>query len=247
MTLIRSVRTGRSILLSCVVPTTAGGGDDRPAWSTSISTASIRTTEACAPPTSRARSRRRPERRTRSSRSTTPPGGRRRTDCRSGASTSTGRHPSCRRSGWAATRTPSSTSPPAGIPSDADLCGYAASCIPQPGGPGLDALSDRLMWRLAYRNDGTRESLVVNHTVDVDGRDREGVRWYEIRDPGGAPVLVQAGTFSPDADNRWYLVRGAAGVCPEAVRPTPCPSAPRAPPDPDSAAPGSAACSPPPR
>ena len=38
---------------------------------------------------------------------------------------------------------------------DSDLCGYARNCIPQPGGTALDTLSDRLMYRLQYRNFGS--------------------------------------------------------------------------------------------
>ncbi|MBI3995090.1 MAG: DUF11 domain-containing protein, partial [Nitrospirae bacterium] len=87
---------------------------------------------------------------------------------------------------------------------DSNMCGYAVNCIPQPGtARKVDAISDRLMYRLAYRNLGTHESLVVNHTVDVDGTNHAGIRWYEIRDPGGAPAIYQQGTFAPDADHRW--------------------------------------------
>ncbi len=46
-------------------------------------------------------------------------------------------------------------------------CG-GGTCIPQPGTTQqLDSLADRLMFRLAYRNFGTYESLVVNHSVTV--------------------------------------------------------------------------------
>ena len=42
------------------------------------------------------------------------------------------------------------------------------SCLPQKDSPdGLDAIPDRLMYRLAYRNFGDHESLVLNHTVNV--------------------------------------------------------------------------------
>ncbi len=85
---------------------------------------------------------------------------------------------------------------------DSNMCGYNP-CIPQPGSaPPLDAISDRLMYRLQYRNFGDHESLVLNHTVDV-GLDHAGIRWYEIRDPNGAPNIYQQGTYAPDADNRW--------------------------------------------
>jgi hypothetical protein len=55
------------------------------------------------------------------------------------------------------------------------------------------------MFRLAYRNFGDHESLVVNHTVA--GGALAGVRWYEIRNPGGAPAVFQQGTIvDPDVD-----------------------------------------------
>ncbi len=89
-------------------------------------------------------------------------------------------------------------------PFDSDLCGYSRNCIPQPGTAAkVDAISDRLMYRLQYRNFGTHEALVVNHTVDVDGADHAGVRWYEIRNPGSVPVIFQQGTYAPDPDHRW--------------------------------------------
>ncbi len=87
---------------------------------------------------------------------------------------------------------------------DPDMCGYILRCIPQPGVPNkLDAISDRLMYRLAYRNFGDHESLIANHTVDTNGADHAGIRWYEIRDPNGAPTIFQQSTFSPDSDHRW--------------------------------------------
>ncbi|MFN2283438.1 MAG: carboxypeptidase-like regulatory domain-containing protein, partial [Anaerolineae bacterium] len=83
------------------------------------------------------------------------------------------------------------------------LCTSTRNCIPQPGTTSkLDAIGDRLMYRLAYRNFGTHESLVVNHTVDAGGN-TAGVRWYEVRDPGGTPVIYQQSTYSPDSNHRW--------------------------------------------
>lgn len=89
-------------------------------------------------------------------------------------------------------------------PFDSDMCDFSRTCIPQPGtGARVDAMADRLMYRLQYRNLGSHESLVVNHTVDVDGTDHAGVRWYEIRSPQAAPFIHQQGTFAPDGNHRW--------------------------------------------
>jgi cell division septation protein DedD len=59
------------------------------------------------------------------------------------------------------------------------------------------------MYRLQYRNFGSYQTLVVNHTVDVNNTDRAGVRWYELRSSGGDWSIYQQGTYSPDNSNRW--------------------------------------------
>jgi len=85
-------------------------------------------------------------------------------------------------------------------------CGGGA-CVPQPGTrEKLDSLGDRLMYRLAYRNRGGIETLVVSHSVKVSGNKKtevDGVRWYELRNPNATPSVFQQGTFSPDATSRW--------------------------------------------
>ena len=81
------------------------------------------------------------------------------------------------------------------------LCN-GGTCVPQPGTTNtVDSLADRLMFRLAYRNFGSHESLVVNHSVTANGVG--GVRWYEIQSPGSTPVVAQQGTFAPDSTYRW--------------------------------------------
>src|SRR5262249_28197150 len=61
---------------------------------------------------------------------------------------------------------------------------------------------DRVMFRLAYRNFGDHESLVVNHAVTAGSS--VGVRWYELRmTGGGTPSVFQQSTFAPDATFRW--------------------------------------------
>src|SRR5215472_16505782 len=81
-------------------------------------------------------------------------------------------------------------------------CLSTQDCIPQPATTqNVDALADRLMYRLGYRNFGDHESLVANHTV-LSGTNT-AVRWYEVRSPNGAPTVYQQGTFAPDTDNRW--------------------------------------------
>jgi hypothetical protein len=75
-------------------------------------------------------------------------------------------------------------------------------CVPQPGtSQKLDSLGDRLMYRLAYRNFGDHESLVVAHSVALTARG--GMRWYEIRSPNTAPTVYQQSTYAPDNTWRW--------------------------------------------
>jgi hypothetical protein len=90
-------------------------------------------------------------------------------------------------------------------PFDPDLCvATRERCIPQPGtGIKLESLSDRLMYRLQYRNFGTYRAMVTNHTVDVDGSGHAGIRWYELRNTGAGWSIYQQGTWSPDASHRW--------------------------------------------
>ncbi|MBZ5641053.1 MAG: hypothetical protein LAO51_20120, partial [Acidobacteriia bacterium] len=101
----------------------------------------------------------------------------------------------------------------AGLPFNSDLCGYSSSCIPLPGGHSVDPFSDRLMWHLAYRNFVSHEALTANHTVDVDGLDHAGVRWYEIRGlDASVPFVFQAGTVAPDGDHRWMASLATDGA-----------------------------------
>jgi hypothetical protein len=83
------------------------------------------------------------------------------------------------------------------VPAYTDACATTGDCIVQPSpGEKLDALGDRLMFRLSYRNFGSYESLLANHSVKPGGTGNavSGVRWYEIRSPGGTPVVFQKGT-----------------------------------------------------
>jgi hypothetical protein len=83
------------------------------------------------------------------------------------------------------------------------LCPNTRSCVPQPPpGEKVDAFSDGLMNRLAYRNFGDHEALVASHTVDK-GASVAGARWYEIRNPGGTPTAFQQGTFALGSTHIW--------------------------------------------
>jgi hypothetical protein len=87
--------------------------------------------------------------------------------------------------------------PPAGTPNVFAEVDDPSGVLLQKGGPqGLDVLGDRLMFRLAYRNFGDHESLVLNHSVKVDTR--VGIRWYEVRNSIRGPQVYQQGTYAPD-------------------------------------------------
>ena len=84
------------------------------------------------------------------------------------------------------------------------------ACIPQSGvSQKLDSLADRLMFRLAYRNFGDHEALVVTHSVNPSTSKSpksasSAVRWYEIRNPGATtPTVFQQSTYAPDTSYRW--------------------------------------------
>jgi len=87
------------------------------------------------------------------------------------------------------------------------LCLFRRLCIPQPGSilNRVDVIADRLMFRLQYRNFGTHQSLVANHTVNVGNRvfKKAAIRWYELRQSGSGWGILQQGTYAPDADHRW--------------------------------------------
>ena len=89
-----------------------------------------------------------------------------------------------------------------GVAAFTPLCSATGTCVPQPSpGNTIDSLGDRLMYRLAYRNFGSHESLVVSHSV-VAGSS-SGVRWYEIQKPQRNSGVAQQSTYAPDTAYRW--------------------------------------------
>ncbi len=104
---------------------------------------------------------------------------------------------------------------------DSEVCtGYSRNCIPQPGTTRkLDAIADRLMYRIQFRNfavdtpavgEPAHFTLVTNHTVDVNQDPTNvnyhaGVRWYELRSTDGGATwgVYQQGDLAPNAQHRW--------------------------------------------
>jgi len=99
------------------------------------------------------------------------------------------------------------------VPSFSLACG-GGGCIPQPSpGEQVESLGDRLLFRLAYRNFGDHESMVLTHAV-TPGKNSTAVsamRWYELRSTpsGGTFSLYQAGTFQDKSTSLWM---GAVGM-----------------------------------
>ncbi len=87
-------------------------------------------------------------------------------------------------------------------------CGAASiyACVPQLNSPeAVDALGDRLMMQLQYRNFNGTETLWMNHTVAATANvgSPTGVRWYQVCNPNGTPFIRQQSTFQPDTNYRW--------------------------------------------
>jgi hypothetical protein len=97
-------------------------------------------------------------------------------------------------------------------PTDLGVAAFNLACesnscdrVPDKSGTNLDSLGDRLMYRLAYRNLGSYEVMVVNHTVVPDGSNSTAVRWYELRKQSSDDwfSVANEGTFAPDSKSRW--------------------------------------------
>jgi uncharacterized repeat protein (TIGR01451 family) len=86
-------------------------------------------------------------------------------------------------------------------PFDSTTCGYVfpTDCVPQPGTAQLiTAIPLGPMFRFPYRNFGTHEVLAGNFTVDADGNDGVGIRWFILERSGGSPwAVVNEGTYAP--------------------------------------------------
>ena len=74
------------------------------------------------------------------------------------------------------------------------------NCASSPGAQGYDVISNRIMHKPGFRNFGTHQSIVANHTVDVNGNGLAGIRWYELRNTTGWN-LYQQGSYAPQAQS----------------------------------------------
>ncbi|WP_421949016.1 T9SS type A sorting domain-containing protein [Phaeodactylibacter xiamenensis] len=98
-----------------------------------------------------------------------------------------------------------------GAPFDAEICpnGSFFDCIEQPNGQLVDGLKDIILHRVPYLNFGSHESILLHFAVDVDGMDRAGLRWMELRKNSNSDwSIYQEGTYSKDDG----LSRFAGGI-----------------------------------
>jgi hypothetical protein len=93
---------------------------------------------------------------------------------------------------------------------DSKLCGLTSfACIKQPGTTNtLDPLRETVMFKAPMRVFDDHQSLLLALSTDIDGADRSGVRWIELRRNSGeiTPTWTkyQEGTYAPGANtSRW--------------------------------------------
>jgi hypothetical protein len=86
-----------------------------------------------------------------------------------------------------------------------NLQSAGGACIPQTGTTQmLNSYGDRVMYRLAYRNLGSYQSLLINHAINTESSsNNSGIRWYELQNTGSGFTLYQQGTYAPDSNFRW--------------------------------------------
>lgn len=89
--------------------------------------------------------------------------------------------------------------------------GGIRDCVPQPNTTAtVDALSNRSMMQLKYRNFGSYAAMVFNQTIDVSGsipgllgftpaNEVAGIRWYQLTKLSANWTIGQQGTFAPQA------------------------------------------------
>ena len=76
--------------------------------------------------------------------------------------------------------------------------------IEQPGTTArLDGVPGAFMYRAQYTEWDTHNTILLNHTVDVDATNHAGIRWYELRETSGTWGIHQEGTYAPDDQSRW--------------------------------------------
>ncbi len=93
---------------------------------------------------------------------------------------------------------------------DSKLCGLTSfTCIAQPNTTNrLDPLRETVMFKAPMRIFETHQAMVLSLSTDVNGADRAGVRWIELRRDSGVTTPTwykyQEGTYAPGTTtSRW--------------------------------------------
>ena len=76
--------------------------------------------------------------------------------------------------------------------------------IEQPGtNQRIDGIPGAFMYRAQYTDWLSHQTVMLNHTVDVNATNQAGIRWYELRKTGTSWAIEQQSTYSPDSQSRW--------------------------------------------
>jgi hypothetical protein len=72
-------------------------------------------------------------------------------------------------------------------------------------GQKIDAIASIFNYRAQYIRWGSYNTVMLCNVVDVNGADKGGIRWYELRQDNATDQfsIYQEGTYAPDADSRF--------------------------------------------
>ncbi|WP_353779465.1 GEVED domain-containing protein [Winogradskyella sp. 3972H.M.0a.05] len=85
-------------------------------------------------------------------------------------------------------------------PFEATFAPFGTGDVNQPGtNQKIDMIGGVISYMTNYREFGTHNSMIVTFNVDVNGNDRSGVRWFELRNDDATPwSIFQEGTYAPN-------------------------------------------------
>src|SRR5690606_22379464 len=85
-------------------------------------------------------------------------------------------------------------------PFESTFAPFGTGDVNQPGtSQKLDMIGGVISYMTNYRRFGTHNSMIVTFNADVNGSDRSGVRWFELRNDDTNPWSVyQEGTYAPN-------------------------------------------------
>lgn len=85
-------------------------------------------------------------------------------------------------------------------PFESTFAPFGTGDVNQPGtSQKLDMIGGVISYMTNYRRFGTHNSMIVTFNADVNGNDRSGVRWFELRNDDTNPwSIYQEGTYAPN-------------------------------------------------